>query len=69
MGKENGVMPHATHGSGSVADSEEWEFVNEEHVAELLRILRRMLELTHLVFGPEGSDPGDIETCFGETPK
>lgn len=66
--KENGLMPHATHGS-SVADSEEWVYVDDDQVDELLRTLQRMRELLLLVLGREESDLGDIATCFGTPPK
>ena len=68
MVNEKGLMPHATHGSVSDADSEEWVFVDEGHVEELLRLQRRILELLLLVFGPDALDREDTETCFGETP-
>ena len=48
-------MAHATHGS-SVADSEEWVYVDDQHVEEILRILARMQELLHLVLGRNESD-------------
>jgi len=52
---------HAQHGCvsrpNSVADSEEWEIVDDSHVEELLAILARIRVLIHLVFGLEESDP------------
>ena len=65
--KENGLMPHATHGSVSEADSEEWHVVDEEQVDELLRTLAKLQKLLLLVLGLERSDLELIEKCFGET--
>jgi len=66
--KGNGAMPHATHGS-NVFDEDDWVFVDEDKLEEILRLLRRCQELVTLVLGLEGSDQGDIETCFGTPPK
>lgn len=65
--KENGLMPHATHGS-SDADSEEWVFVDDSQVDELLRILARMRELLLLVLGRDDLDHDSLGTSFGGTP-
>lgn len=59
-------MPHATHG---LSDEDEWVFVDEGQVDEILRLLRRMGELLRLVLGREESDGEDIEECFGTPPK
>jgi len=67
MSKENGHMPHATHGSPSEADSEEWVFVDDSKVDELLRLLARTRLLILEVLGRDESDLEDIATCFGET--
>jgi len=64
--KENGLTPHAVHGT-SVADSEEWVYVDDLQVDELLHLLARMRELLLLVLGRNESDLDDIATCFGAT--
>lgn len=63
--KDVAPTPHSVHGD---LNDDEWVFVDEDAVEEILRILQRMRELLRLVLGRDEYDLESIEKCFGETP-
>jgi len=64
--KENERTPHQDHGTGNDSDDEDWVFVDDTQVDELLVLLARMRALLLLVLGRSEFDQDDTETCFGE---